>query len=378
MSGRILFLNQGRAVTGAAMGHARVDHAVRAGLAAMDEPPAADFVALPPFSLAERIAVRPLKGLGHGDFATLRFHLARGVDARRAIRHALRAAPPDVVHITTVQVSFLLREIQRAVPCVLSLDTTIYDWIRLLRRLPDAAGVPFDLRPLLALERRALHRAPLCVGWTKMVTDRIRAIAPRARCATLHPGIDLTRYRPATAARSRRLKVLFVGGRWKAKGGDDLLAALGDDLGRTVEVEAVTPGPLPSVRGLTRHDAAPGADVVLELLRRADVLCLPSYVDAVPWAIVEALACGVPVVATRVGSIAELAGPGGLIVEPGDVAGLREALQRVLESSELRRGLGEAGRAHAEQRYDALSNTRRLVDMLLDVAAERAANTIAG
>jgi glycosyltransferase involved in cell wall biosynthesis len=190
----------------------------------------------------------------------------------------------------------------------------------------------------------------------------------------LHPGIDLTTFRPGDGhSRSGEGRVLFVGGRWEDKGGPDLLAALGDDLGRGVELDVVTPAAIPSRPGLTVRSAGPGSPEVLGLFRRADVLCLPTYVDAVPWVVIEAMACGVPVVATDVGSIPELVGDAGRIVAPGDRTGLRAALLGLLADADLRAALGAAGRAAAEERFDARRNTGRLLSLLADVAASAGA-----
>ena len=63
------------------------------------------------------------------------------------------------------------------------------------------------------------------------------------------------------------------------------------------------------------------------------MLCLPSFAEGSPLAVLEALACGTPVVATRVGGIPEQVTPGdnGFLVEPGDAEGLADALARTLE-----------------------------------------------
>ncbi len=371
---QVLFLSQGRASASTAMGHVRVEHALRVGLAGAAGARVRPLHAtVPRFSLAQRVFIRAVPGLRDRGYWTLRWHLARGWAARRLLEQRLRDDAPDVVHVTTDQVSLLLGRIQREVPCVLSLDITTYDWLRLLRRLPEDGEVPADLRPLLALERRALHRAPLSIAWTDTVAERVGHLAPRARVATLHPGIDLEEFRPRSGPRkSGPLRVLFIGGRWVDKGGPDLVAALEADLGRTVELHVVTSVAPPPQDGMIAHAAQPGSREIVDLLQHADVLCLPSYADAVPWVIVEALACGVPIVATAIGSIPEMMGSGsGRLVDPGDVPALREALHELFESPALRSDLAHHGRARAEERFDARRNTERLVHLLEQVRRQR-------
>ena len=66
-------------------------------------------------------------------------------------------------------------------------------------------------------------------------------------------------------------------------------------------------------------------------MRAADLFCLPSYSEGCPNVVVEALACGRPVVATRVGGIPELVkGTCGMLIPPRDIGELRRALDAAL------------------------------------------------
>ena len=83
-----------------------------------------------------------------------------------------------------------------------------------------------------------------------------------------------------------------------------------------------------------------------------DVFCLPSRSEGFPLSIVEAMLAALPVVATRVGSVAELVvdGETGIVVERDDVDGLVAALGRLRDST-LRTKLGAAGRVRARECY---------------------------
>ena len=93
------------------------------------------------------------------------------------------------------------------------------------------------------------------------------------------------------------------------------------------------------------------------LLAASTVLVLPSHpvVETLPLAVLEAMAAGVPVVASRVGSIPEVirSGENGLLVPPGDAPALAGAIERLVEDDALARRLAAAARRTVEERYSA-------------------------
>lgn len=90
-------------------------------------------------------------------------------------------------------------------------------------------------------------------------------------------------------------------------------------------------------------DAVPG------FLSASDIFVLPSYHEGMPCAIVEAMSCGLPIVATRVGGIPDIVQDGktGLLINPKDSASLADALFLLCENVEFRMGLGNNARQYA-------------------------------
>lgn len=88
------------------------------------------------------------------------------------------------------------------------------------------------------------------------------------------------------------------------------------------------------------------------LFEEADLLCFPSLNEAFPVTIVEAMAAGLPVVASDVGGIGDAidSGAGGILVPPGDTAALKEALRLVIADAPLRKAFGAHNRSkHARE-----------------------------
>lgn len=98
-------------------------------------------------------------------------------------------------------------------------------------------------------------------------------------------------------------------------------------------------------RGLLPHED------LAELLRRSDVFVLPSLQEGLPLSLLEAMATGLPVVATRVGGIPTVLrhGTDALLVDPADSQQLQKALATLIQDSELRRRLGANARDMAVQ-----------------------------
>ena len=106
--------------------------------------------------------------------------------------------------------------------------------------------------------------------------------------------------------------------------------------------------------GVADRVELPGwSDAPASALPGFDVFCLPSRSEGFPLSIVEAMFAALPVVATRVGSVAELVADGctGLLVERDDVDGLVAALARLRDDPALRERLGDAGRRRALTSY---------------------------
>jgi glycosyltransferase involved in cell wall biosynthesis len=112
---------------------------------------------------------------------------------------------------------------------------------------------------------------------------------------------------------------------------------------------------------------------VPELLARADVFVLSSASEGMPVSVLEAMAAGLPIVASRVGGVPEQIADSetGLLVEPGDPDELAASLMRLIQDPDLRRSLGAAARARAEQAFDLEPFRRAHVELYSRELASR-------
>lgn len=136
---------------------------------------------------------------------------------------------------------------------------------------------------------------------------------------------------------------------------------------------------LVAARALGGHVIFTGSrDDIPDLLALAEVFVLPTLIDALPTALMEAMASRLPVVASRVGGVPELVAEGhnGLLVSPGDEQGLAGACRRLLDDPGAAARMGESGRHLVAQRFNLrvqVAELARLYQQVLHARREAAA-----
>jgi glycosyltransferase involved in cell wall biosynthesis len=152
------------------------------------------------------------------------------------------------------------------------------------------------------------------------------------------------------------------------------LLLVGDGEDRLALCEQVAKAGLAAEVSFLGHQPS---DRVAELMREADAVVLPSVVtsagkmEGIPVCLMEALACELPVVATRLSGTPELVKDGetGLLVPPADAGALAGAIERLLRDPALRERLGRAGRQHVLAEFELRANSEKLYEMFMDGSA---------
>lgn len=225
------------------------------------------------------------------------------------------------------------------------------------------SGYPTLGRPLAFLAARSAD-AVVAVSDSVRASTRTYARVPEARIRTIRNGVDLARLPHATPTRlSGRLRLCAIGNLYARKGYPHLLRALAiigtvgniqlDVFGTGPELHALESlaaqlGLQTSVRFRGHHDDAASE------LHAYDAFCLPSLVEGLPIALIEAMGVGLPVVASAVGGVPEVitSGQNGLLAPRGDSAALATALRDLAADSGLRARLGAAAARTVAERFD--------------------------
>jgi glycosyltransferase involved in cell wall biosynthesis len=297
--------------------------------------------------------------------------IAKRITLFRAARRFLKSASPAIIHVHDESSAFAWGLAARAkgIPLVWQVHQQLpqrwVDW--LLRRL--ASHIVF----VAASNQRRFNGATLPAS------------------SVIYNGVDLSVFYPAASRREGPVNIGFVSNLVERKRPDWLVRAAGRLAREGLNVKVLLAGndftggarakelqELAKQEGITGryHYIGPRSDVP-DVLRSLDILVLPSQRDkeAFPRIVVEAMACGLPVVATAVAGVPEavIDGETGLLTDPDDFDGFVDALRRLVADEELRRTYGEAAAARCRAMFSMEANAAAISRVYRSVSAEHGA-----
>ncbi len=263
-------------------------------------------------------------------------------------------------------------------------------WPESAVRLGVVRDGSFVHRASAALERWCYRRAWMITGQSREIVGDIERRMPGRRTYHLSNGVEVSEFGPERAGRDARAALardgdgsclaLYAGLHGIAQGLPQVLAAASMLEGDRAPTDMVFIGDGPVKQDLMREAAARGLarvrfldarppDALPPLLASADILLVPlgiSIPGAVPSKLYEAMASGRAVVLVATGEAAAIVRQhdAGLVVEPGDVAGLAAALRTLRDDPARRRALGENGRRAAVQFFDRSAIAARFIETL--------------
>jgi len=296
----------------------------------------------------------------------------------------MRREGAEIVHIHTIQYFGFWRDAVHAVlarrlgrPVILHMHGASFDrWAAEMGRVRRA------------VLRHVLEAASAVIVLSERWRETLRPYGPRARWCVVPNGVRLPRRLPSRGAAEPVF--LFLGDWTARKGVLDLVAvveraAAGGFRGR-VHLAGFEKEP-GQREALDRRIAESGCGARIRVLgtlgaeakeaalAAADVLVLPSYAEGLPMAVLEAMAWGMPVIATRVGAIPEAVADGveGYLIEPGDLGALADRMSRLASDAAMRARMGAAARERAEREFSLEAGVERLMQLYEDLLGRRAA-----
>ena len=227
----------------------------------------------------------------------------------------------------------------------------------------------FDVREHRLGQKVELARFVACISdYARSQLMALVGPSHWAKLRVVHCGVDVARFDLVDrAGAGREPEILTVGSVVPRKGQALLVEAVAELARRGVQARLTVVGDGPRLQELrtlaerlgvadrVTFAGAVGQDRIGAYYQRAGLFALPSFAEGVPVVLMEAMATGLPVVASRIAGVPELVedGVSGLLVEPGSVSSLTGALARLLsDRPEQRRAMGEKGREKVVAEFD--------------------------
>lgn len=248
---------------------------------------------------------------------------------------------PDLIH-TTPDYAYFLR--QKSTPMVITfhnyvLDAFMSPYSSLVQRIHYRTDLKF-------FTQKALSIADTVTSVSKFTASIVKnELNYKGKIHVIYNGIDTTRFRPTNKPHNGRIKVLFSGNLTRRKG-IDLLPMIADRLSKNVQIYYTsglrTKHSLPSHPMLENIGNIPYDDMP-KVYQEADILLFPSIREGFGLAVAEAMACGLPVVATDCSSLPELIinSQGGYLCQPKAIDEFANAINKLADSPVLRQEMGQ-------------------------------------
>jgi glycosyltransferase involved in cell wall biosynthesis len=286
------------------------------------------------------------------------------VRGRKALASSFDQVAGCFIHTTTI--ALLTGGLLRKKPAVLSSDGTSLNkrFMREAYGLSAEGGLAQWAKQ--AIYSKLFSRAAGFVAWSNWAKQSfVEDYGCREQdVAVIPPGIELDLFTPGDRAHELP-RILFVGGDFRRKGGELLLEVFRKRLLGRAELVLVTQASVEPEPGVQVHsNVKANSELLRSLYATSDIFTLPTRADCYSLVCLEALAAGLPVVATSVGGIPDVIREGetGHLIDYDDPVALGDALEALVLDKTRRETMGRAGREDALRNFDARTNARLLFD----------------
>lgn len=285
------------------------------------------------------------------------------------VRVVGRTQKADLIHTTP---DYAIWSMRPGVPSVITLHNYVLDpfmsaYSNALQRLHYRT----DLR---WFTNRAIEKATVLTAVSRFTADlALSDLKINRDIRIIYNGIDEKSFTPAENRRPGRKITVLVSGNVTERKGRQWIIPIADRLNEGIEIvytkglrtkSSLPPHPRLRCVGNIPYERMP------ELYRQADMLLLATVREGLPMAALEAMSCGIPVVATRCSSLPELIedGVNGFLCTLGDVEDFSAKINLLADSPSIRKTAGQLNRARVEERFtldQMVSNYRMLFENAL-------------
>ena len=307
------------------------------------------------------------------DLFRFRAQLGYALLAKRLIDRKINQGDYNVLFFHTQPLAFLSLNLMQKMPSVVSIDMTNKQAAE-----ESTNKHKWTYSPNKFLERQVYLKCSKILTWTAWARSSVindYGIHPD-KVKVIPPGVDTTHlvFIDRNHKSSQDLyNILFVGGDFKRKGGEDLLTVFLAQFADKAILHIVTSLNAvkcdhPNVCIYSGVEAY--SSLWCELYRQADAFVMPTYADAFGIVFIEAMASGLPVIASKLTQTTEIVREGetGFLITPGDRQELANKLQLLIDNPSLGRQMGKRARQIVEERFDTQKNFQKIELIFEDLA----------
>ena len=221
------------------------------------------------------------------------------------------------------------------------------------------------LHSILYPIQRKIWKNAIAITVLPGIVKQVLRLAPDLKYHVIPNGVDIKKFKSLTKKRTDNIKIIYVGRLIRRKGLKYLIQSIPKVIQNKNIVKFIIVGDGPirkiletiakklRIEHVVDFQGFVSEEKLLKLYNKADIFVLPSLFEGFGNVITEAMASGLPVIATKVGAISEIVidGKTGFLVPSKDSTALADAITKLIFDTKLRRKMGKAGRKRAETFY---------------------------
>lgn len=312
----------------------------------------------------------------NADLYLVRSQVCLSYFAQRVVVRKMAKTHYSALHFHTQPLAYLCLDLMKEIPTVVSLDRTAAQ----ASRETAKPNMRWTFAPNLWLDKQVFEAAKTIVSFSEVARRSVIEeydISPQ-KVVVVYPGVDIDKIplgKSRDNSREKRLNILFIGGDFERKGGYDLLNVFLDHFADRADLHLVTQVPIkvshPHVH--IHRTIKAYTPEWLALYHQADVFVMPTYSEPFGWVFIEAMAAGLPIVATNITAIPEMVttGENGFLIEPGDRVALAQSIEQLIKNPELRQKMGRQGRDLVEHKFNAQTHFEKLEHLFHEAISVR-------